>query len=156
MTIPSNTEAIMAALFQLAQGVNTAATPFKVMNRRMRHFNDVTPAEIPAFFQFQAPGRNAEGAVRAGVLKVIRRKVFWICYLPGSQGINDVVSPKMNQYYDALANALLPMGRDLSQGRNTLGGLCTNCYEDGQGINDEGLLTTPSLIVIPITIITGN
>lgn len=145
-----NTEAVMAALFALAQGVNSPATPFNVMSRRMRHFNDVTPEEIPAFFQFQAPGRNTEGGVRG--LPVHRLKVFWICYLPGSQGLDDVVSPTMNNYYDALSNALLvPFGGM----KNTLGGLVTNCYEDGQGINDEGLLTTPSLIVIPITILTG-
>jgi len=145
-----NTEAVMAALFAIAQGVNSPSTPFNTMSRRMRHFNDVPPEEIPAFFQFQAPGRSTEGGVRG--LPVHRLKVFWICYLPGSQGLDDVVSPTMNNYYDALSNALLvPFGGM----KNTLGGLVTNCYEDGQGLNDEGLLTTPSLIVIPITILTG-
>lgn len=154
MSAPS-TEAIMAKLFSLAQAVNTQATPFKVMSRRMRHFNDVQPGEIPAFFQFQAPGRNTEGGVRG--LAVHRLKVLWIAYLPGSQSLTDVVSPKINQYYDALSNALLSNAPQGPNGisRNTLGGLVTNCYEDGQGINDEGLLTTPSLIVIPITILTG-
>lgn len=154
MSAPS-TESVMEALFELALATNTTSTPFKIMSRRMRHFNDVTPDEIPGFFQFQAPGRNTEGGVRG--LPVHRLKVYWICYLPGSQGLDDVVSPMMNQYYDALSNALLtnyPRGPN-GISRNTLGGLVTNCYEDGQGINDEGLLTTPSLIVIPITILTG-
>lgn len=150
-----NTEAIMAKLFSIAQSVNTPTTPFKIMSRRMRHFNDVPSSEIPAFFQFQAPGRNTEGGVRG--LPVHRLKVYWIAYLPGSQGLNDTVSPTMNRYYDALSNSLLPTGPPIMQNqlRQTLGGLVTNCYEDGQGINDEGLLTTPSLIVIPITILTG-
>lgn len=152
MSIP-NTEAIMAALFALGQSVNTPSTPFKVATRRMRNFPDVPSGEIPAFFQFQAPGFTIGEGVRG--LQVYRRKVYWIVYLPGSAGINDVVSPTMNKYYDAMLNALQPTGADMIQRRNTLGGLCTNCYADGQGITDEGLLTTPSLIVIPITILTG-
>lgn len=150
---PPNTEKIMAALFALGQTINTPTTPFKVMNRRMRNFPDVQPTEIPAFFQFQAPGFTIGEAVRG--LPVYKRKVFWIVYLPGSAGLNDAVSPTMNKYYDALLNVLRPAGADLVQQRNTLGGLCINCYPEGQGITDEGLLTTPSLIVIPITILTG-
>lgn len=148
-----NTEDVYAALFTIAQSVDSPETPFRIMSRRMRHFNDVSSEEIPAFFQFQAPGRTTEGGVRG--LPVHRMKAYWITYLPGSTGLDDVVSPAINKYYDALSNALLPKGANLGQMRNTLGGLVTNCYEDGQGINDEGLLTTPSLILIPITIITG-
>ena len=146
----TNTEQVMTALFNLALTLKTSATPFKVMSRRFRHFNDVAPEDMPAFFQFQAPGRMTEGGVRA--LPVKRQKVYWIVYLPGSPDLSTTVSPAMNQYYDALSNLLVsPI-----QGRpNTLGGLVQNCYEEGQGINDEGLLETPSLISIPITILTG-
>jgi hypothetical protein len=160
MSIPFNTEAIMAALFKIAQGVNTAkpgnpgATPFNVMSRRWVHFNQVTPDMIPAFYQQQLAGRTIEGGVRG--LPVHKMKVRWIVYLPGSQGPQDVVSPTINKYYDALSQALYSQStspRGISV--NTLGGLCANCYEDGLGINDEGLLTTPSLIVIPITILTA-
>ena|ERR1700731_284928 len=150
MSAPS-TEAVMQALFALAQTVNTPQTPFQVMSRRMRHFKDVAAEEIPALFQYQSPGgRTAEG-VRG--LPVRRIKVSWIVYLPGSSGPDDPVSPTMNLYQDALSNVLLANLNP--QNRNTLGGLVTNCYEDGQGVFGEGLLTTPSLIVIPITILTG-
>jgi hypothetical protein len=158
--IPFNTEKIMQALFALAQGVNTykpgnpGATPFNVMSRRFRHFNDVTPSEIPAFFQHQLAGRTIEKGVRG--LPVHRLRVRWVCYLPGSPTIRDTVSPIINQYYDALSQALYAKsGPNIGISINTLGGLCANCYEDGLGINDEGLLTTPSLIVIPITILTA-
>lgn len=145
-----NTEAVMSALFALAQKANTTQTPFNVMSRRFRHFKDVAAEDMPAFFQFQAPGRQTEGGVRS--LGVHRQKVYWIVYLPGSQSLDDVVSPLMNQYYDALSNLLVS---PIAGRPNTLGGLVTNCYEDGQGINDEGLLDTPSLICVPITILSG-
>lgn len=152
---PPDTEAIMAKLFQLALAVNTPSTPFKIMNRRMRHFNDVGPDLWPAFFQFQAPGIETNGGERG--LPRQKLRVFWICYLPVSQNIDDVVSPAMNRYYDALRNAVLPTNIHVVPGasRNTLGGLVTNCYVDGRGIMDEGLLQTPSLIILPITITTG-
>lgn len=147
---PPSTEPIMAALFALAQSVNSPATPFKIMSRRFRHFNDVKPEEMPAFFQMQFPGIKTERGERG--IPVKKRRAYWAVYLPKSQGLNDVVSPLMNQYYDALSNVLLPGG---PQGRQTLGGLCINAYEDGMGLADEGLLTTPSMILIPITILNG-
>ena len=98
-----------------------------------------------------APGISTTRGERG--IPVKKRKAYWIVYLPGSPDQDTVTSPLMNQYYDALSNALLPpLG---SNARQTLGGLCVNCYEDGTGLADEGLLSTPSLIVIPITILNG-
>ena len=148
---PPDTEPIMAALFALALTLQNSSTPFVVMSRRMRHFNDVPAEQMPAFFQYQAPGVSTTKGERG--LPVKKRRVLWIAYLPGSQSLDDTVSPAMNAYYDALSNLLLP---DFTNPRQTLGGLCTACYEDGQGLADEGLLTTPSLIVIPITILNGK
>lgn len=150
-----NTEAVMAKLFSLAQSVNGTATPFKIMSRRMRHFKDVTVNDVPALFQFQSPTWSLSEGVRG--LTVRKLRVAWFIYLPGSQGLNDPVSPRMNQYYDALSNALLSNAPQGPNGisRNTLGGLVTNCYQDGEVWVDEGLLETQSLIKIPITILTG-
>lgn len=150
-----STESIMQALFNLALSVNTDATSFNVMSRRWRHFKDVDPDEMPAFFQTQLSGKTTRGGVRG--LPVYEYKIRWCVYLPGSTSLDDVVSPAMNDYYDALSNCLLTNAPQGPNGisRNTLGGLVSNCYEDGQVFFDEGLLVTPSLIVIPITILTG-
>lgn len=148
----ASTETIMAALFALAQTVNTASTPFTIMSRRMRHFKDVGPDDMPALFQFQRAAFRTEGGVR-GLPKQMF-KVSWMVYLPGSTGLDDAVSPTLNNYYDDLTSVLL---RNLDpQNRNTLGGLVTNCYVDGDVFTDEGLLSTQSLIMIPITILTGG
>lgn len=146
----ASTEQIMAALFALAQSINTPETPFVIMSRRMRHFKDVSASDFPAFFQFQSPVRSTSGGVRG--LPKDEIGVSWFVYLPMSQDLNDVVSPALNNYYDALSNVLLtPFGGQLQ----TLGGLVTNCYKDGAGLTDEGLLDTPSLIHIPIKILVG-
>lgn len=158
------TEAIIQRLFKIAQSTNKGATQYKVISRRMRHFKDVSPSEIPAFFQFQNPVRGTSGGDRGLPKDVIG--VSWFVYLPKSQGLNDVVSPALNNYYDALSTALLTTGFDKS-GNAIPGGLLAGtdqdlgftkkllCYKDGDGLTDEGLLDTPSLIHIPIKILVG-
>jgi hypothetical protein len=155
----------MQNLFSIALALKTSTTPFSYMSRRFRHFKDVDPSMYPAFFQFQAPTRNTSGGVR----KIPKEEigVSWFVYLPGSQSFDDVVSPALNNYYDALSDALLTTlivpgnpatvllnGQRAGSGQ-TLGGLVTQCYKDGDGLTDEGLLDTPSLIHIPIKILVG-
>ncbi len=162
----ASTEIIVQRLFSivpaLAAVVNTA-TPFTLMSRRFRHFKDVDPSLYPAFFQFQNPVRKTEGGVRKLPVETIA--ISWFVYLPGSQSLDDVVSPALNNYYDALSNALLTTrfdtnGAAVINGQQagmpqTLGNLVTQCYKDGDGLTDEGLLETPSLIHIPIKILVG-
>lgn len=145
-----STEKIMQALFQLALDLNTN-NQFKVMSRRMRHFSQVPPSEMPAFFQFQNPVRGTVGGERA--LPHDSLKVSWFCYLPGQKDMTTPVSPLMNQYYDMLYGAITyaPLGGQ----KNTLGGLVQACFVDGQSLTDEGLLQTQSLIYLPIKILVG-
>jgi hypothetical protein len=164
----ASTESIMQNLFAIAQAVAnvpSTATPFVTVSRRMRHFKDVAPEQMPAFFQFQNPVRNTTGGFKRLPKDMIG--VSWIVYLPGSQSLDDVVSPALNNYYDALSDALLTARIDpgspprvvlngqLAGMGQTLGGLVTACYKDGDGLTDEGLLDTPSLIHIPIRIQVG-
>ena len=159
-----DSELVMQRLFSIAQAVNTPATPFQIMSRRFVHFKDVAPESMPAMYQFQSPIRKTDGGARGLPRQEIG--VNWYVYLPKSTGPDDVVSPALNQYFDALSQALLtttfdssgnptvgaiPAGKQLQ----TLGGLVPGCYVDGPGLTDEGLLDTPSLIIIPIKILTG-
>lgn len=160
-----NTETIIQRLFSIVKAV--AASPdnpvsFNLMSRRFRHFKDVDPSLYPAFFQFQNPTRNTVGGVRKLPVETIG--VSWFVYLPGSQSLDDVVSPALNNYYDILSDALLTTsfvaGVAILNGQHagmpqTLGGLATQCYKEGDGLTDEGLLETPSLIHIPIKILVG-
>ena len=160
-----STETVMQRLFAIVQAmaaVPNTATPFGIVSRRFRHFKDVDPSLYPAFFQFQAPVRVTTGGVRK--LPVESIGVSRFVYLPGSQDFSDVVSPALNNYYDSLSDALLTTsfvnGVVSLNGQHagmpqTLGGLVTACYKDGDGLTDEGLLETPSLIHIPIKILVG-
>lgn len=164
MSKPS-TELIMQRLFKIAQATNTAVTPYKMMSRRFQHFTNVAITSMPAFFQFQSPVRRTEGGDRGIPRDFIG--VDWLVYLPGSTGPNDVVSPALNNYYDALSVALLTAAFDangnVTVGARQAGGIQTlgfsqgsvNCYKDGDGLTDEGLLEPPSLIRIPIKILVG-
>ena len=159
----ANTETVMQRLFAIPQALTAAQVlPFGIVSRRFRHFKDVDPSLYPAFFQFQSPVRRTEGGVRKLPVETIG--VSWFVYLPGSQDVNDVVSPALNNYYDVLSNALLTTsfvsGVAVLNGQHagmpqTLGSLVTQCYKDGDGLTDEGLLETPSLIRIPIKILVG-
>jgi hypothetical protein len=138
------------ALFKMAESTNSPANPYKVMSRRWRHFKDVSPNDMPALFQYQLPGFTVEKGARS--LPVFRFRFYWMVYLPVSAGMNSPTSPVINNYMTALIKALLPTP---TMPRNTLGNLVYDCYIDGQGLMDEGLLQTPSLIGLPITILTG-
>lgn len=161
-----DSELVMQRLFSIAQAVGqNPLTSFTTQSRRFVHFKDVPPEAMPAMYQFQSPIRSTTGGVRGLPRQEIG--VSWFVYLPKSTGPDDVVSPALNQYFDALTQALLTTTFDTA-GNPKVGGMPAglrrqdlgigpgiNCYVDGSGLTDEGLLDTPSLIIIPIKILTG-
>lgn len=159
-----DSELVMQRLFSIAVAVNNSATPFVITSRRFVHFKYVAPESMPALYQYQNPVTTTTGGVRGLPRQEIG--VSWFVYLPKSNGPDDVVAPVLNQYWDALTQALLTTTFDSqgnaipnskpAGGQQTLGISPTiNCYVDGAGLRDEGLLDTPSLIIIPIKILTG-
>lgn len=160
-----DSELVMQRLFSIAVAVNNSATPFVITSRRFVHFKYVAPESIPALYQYQNPVTTTTGGVRGLPRQEIG--VSWFVYLPKSNGPDDVVAPVLNQYWDALTQALLTTTFDTA-GNPKVGGMPAglrrqdlgigpgiNCYVDGAGLRDEGLLDTPSLIIIPIKILTG-
>jgi hypothetical protein len=161
-----SSEAVAANLFNIARKLqDSPTTPFKLVSRRWRMWDKVPTEQIPAFFQFQSPTQKLSGGLRPLLKREMR--VLWMVYLPVSQNLNDVVSPALNRYFDALINALqtssvtesgvvtlnaVPSGTVQSLG---FPGKVTGCYADGDALTDEGLLSTYSLLVIPITILYG-
>lgn len=162
---PLTTEPIMKRLFSIAQAASGqyGIPRFSVMSRRFVNFDQAQPY---SFYQFQSPVRKSTGGERP--LLVSHIGVLWIVYLPNAAGPTDAdkVSPILNNVYDLLSYALRTTGFDslgnavfegqLAGMPQTLGGLVTQCYEDGDGLTDEGLLSTPSLVVVPIKLLIGN
>jgi hypothetical protein len=163
------TETLMTNLFAIAQSAATEVLPINLISRRWRMFDKVDASQLPALFQFQSPTRKLSGGVRPLLKNEIR--VLWMMYLPMSQDLNDVVSPGLNQYFDLLVNALLttvvtpnesayPTVKSNGMPKGSIQNLgfpgqVLGCYPDGDALTDEGLLSTYSLIVLPITILTG-
>lgn len=157
-------ETLINNLFRIAQSINSPTTPIRLCSRRWRMFDKVAAAELPAMFQFQSPIRKMNGGVRQLLKQEIR--LLWMVYLPMSQTLNDVVSPALNNYCDVLVNALQTTTVNAAGAAipNTkLAGTIQDlgfpgrvqCYADGDALTDEGLLSTYSLLVVPITILVG-
>ena len=157
-----SSETLIGNLFKIAQSINTAVTPVRLTSRRWRMYDKVAAEQLPALFQFQSPIRKMSGGVRPLLKQEIR--VLWMMYLPLSPDFNTVVSPALNNYSDVLINALQttrfgPNGALTPNGMpaGTIQDLGfpgkVNCYVDGDALTDEGLLSTYSLLVIPITIL---
>lgn len=143
-------EAIYAALFAQAKTVNAGATPFTTMSRRWISWDQMTAEQCPAFFQRQ-PKIPVSGGDRG--LSRFSIRVEWYVYLPSDPAdLQTVTATPVNNYVTALINALLPQ---LQGQKQTLGGLVENAYIDGDILIDEGLISSPAVILIPITILTG-
>jgi hypothetical protein len=143
-------EPIYDALFALAQNANTTQTPFTIMSRRWIAWDQMSAEQSPALFQMQGMPK-VEGAVRG--LPVFRLPVDWYVYLSTDPtDLNTPTSPPLNNYLTALINAVLPKIQGQKQ---TLGGLVESVYIDGEIVLDEGVITSPAVIKIPLVILTG-
>jgi hypothetical protein len=143
-------ESIYAALFARAQAVNASSTPFTTMSRRWLPWDQMNAEQSPGFFQRQP--RFAVAGGDRGLPKFTLR-VEWYVYLTTDPAdLQTVTATPINNYATALINAILPT---LQGQRQTLGGLVENAYIDGEVLIDEGLLSSPAVLLIPITILTG-
>lgn len=143
-------ESIFAALFAQASVANTGHTKFGVMSRRFIPWSQRSNLESPEFYQLQLPQMSKQNTFGANVWKL---HAIWFIYVPvNTDDFKTVVSTTLNNYLDALDNAI---SASLSGQKQTLGNLVTNAWIDGDVIVDEGLLSPPALIAIPISIITG-
>lgn len=147
-----DTEEVFSKLFSLgcSIGCKGSQTPFHVTSRRWVSWDRLPVNQMPAFYQFQPP-QTVSGADRG--LPVWKLAAWWFVYLPAAQG-DQPVSPLLNRYRDALVGLLDPSPASPRPNLGIQG--VSHVYIDGLVFTDEGLLTAPSLIRIPITILTGR
>lgn len=143
-------EAIYAALFAQAQTANTDSTPYVTMSRRWMHWDQMNPEISPAFFQRQ-PKFTPSGGER-GLTRFMLRAEWYFYLATDPADLQTVTSSVVNNYITALFNALLPR---LQGQKQTLGGLVENAYIDGDCHTDEGLLSSPAVVLLPIIILCG-
>lgn len=145
-------EEVFAALFAQLQKANTTATPFNTMSRRYQPWSKVSPANMPALFVMQLVQNSKEPTMGLNVWTL--HASVWV-FLAVSQDPESVLSTPLNNYMDAIDAALAPPPY---QGKQTLGGLVTNCSIEGDVYCNEGVLEdgAPGILGIPITILTGS
>lgn len=146
-------ETIFAALFALLEPLQasppTVSQPFVTVSRRLVPWTDC-PAEIqPAVYQWQ-DDQDADQKQSWGETEWVCR-AKWFIYVTNPDD-SAPSSPAMNALLDAVDNVLGTMPPGQTQ---TLGGLVNNCYIDGKVVFAENVLAQQSVIVVPITIVTG-
>jgi len=136
-----NRETIYAALFAKVSGI----AGVKSSSRRLKHYQDVSPADQPALFQRQVN----EDFIRARGLP-IKLNMKAELYLYVNTAGDSAVAPStiLNPLVDAIDAALAPSpGPENTQ---TLGGLVSHCWIGGAIEIFEGVLGDQAVVIIPI------
>jgi hypothetical protein len=137
-------ETIYQALFTLAAGAGEFAT----VERRWRHWSEVTPAEQPALFMRQ----KSEFAVA----KALGTPIVWtlsveLCLYAHASDPYTTPAALLNPLVDAVEAALLP---PIATGLQTLGlpQMVQHAWIAGKIASDEGALRDQAVAIIPVQI----
>lgn len=145
---PPDTEAIYAALFALAAAATVNGAPaFKFTKRRMiqpeqcPHFPALLMEQLPEHYQANL---NAPPIIHLEVR-------LWI--FVDTPAIDDAALPAtvINGLKDAVVAALAAGGD--TQPNQTLGGLVSDAWIEGEILTDEGLPDQRGLVMIPVRIL---
>lgn len=145
-------ERIAAALFATVSN----AARFVTVNRRLRHWADVSPPEQPALFMSEKGG-EARTESRGFNLPVVHELEFDIYIYAHSS--DPYLSPAsiLNPLVDAVERALSPLFTQTGEvsGYNTLGldGMVMYARIEGRIATDEGVLGDQTLAIIPVRVL---
>ena len=138
-------ESIYGALWALA----AAAANFASVNRRLRHWADVAPAEQPALFMSEKGG--------AAVMKALGAPIVWTLYADFYVYVHSsdaYLAPAMllNPLLDALEAALAPSP---ATGIQNLGlpAMVQHAYIAGKVETDEGVLGDQAIAIVPVSVL---
>jgi hypothetical protein len=135
-----NRETIFAALFALASG----AANFNTKSRKLKHWNEVSAADMPALFQAQG-NEHAIAGFRLPTKWTLKASLYVYAH---QNSLDLLPSTALNNLIGAIELALAP---DVS-GEQTLGGLVQHCRIIGEIQTDEGVLGDQAVAIIPIEI----
>lgn len=137
-------EKIFQALFTLIQN----AASFKTASRRLKLWSDVNPADKPAVFLVQRPQKYVQGGGNLPQKVTLEAQI--IIYTNAGKDPNVVPSTEMNALLDAIDTAI---GWKPVPGQQTLGGLVTSCWIEGDVFIDPGDLDGDGVAIIPVKIL---
>lgn len=135
-------EPIYAALYAKI----AAATGFKTISRRLRHWDDVPQSDQPALFMAQ---KNETASTTPGMPSVwiLSVDIYIYAHTQGDKSI--APGTILNPLLDAVVAAMAP---EAVSGKQTLGGLVQHAWIDGSIETDEGVLGDQAVCIIPITL----
>ena len=133
-------EPIYAALFAKL----SAASKFATASRRLVHWADVSPADMPALFMSQKSERVDTVPAQPSVwtLSVL---VYIYVHVSNSDAAPGQL---LNPLLDSVVASIAP---DYS-GKQTLGGLVQHCWVEGEIRTDEGTLGDLAVAVVPVVL----
>ncbi len=137
-------EEIYSALYGLLSG----AAVFQTASRRLRVWDDVSPAEQPALFMVQR-----EEDVVSTSPSLPSKCVMYVDVYIYVRETDPVQAPAsvINPLVDSVQAVLAPVF-----GVQDLGGLVTSCQIDGKIEYDEGVLGDQAVVVIPVRVIVAG
>ena len=145
-------EDVFNALFAL---LKTATPPVSLtwglVGRRLQHWDNVPPADQPCLF-LQAGPQNASQPTWGLPTWKLQAQVFIYFRCDGSVSQDYPPDTLVNGFIDAIETAVAPQVQGDLQ---TLGGLVTHCYINGEIMFDSGISDQQGVIVIPIEILSG-
>jgi hypothetical protein len=139
-------------LAQIGTATSNGAPAFVTLSRKFVDYTQCPPSDQPAGFLVHG-FENASQARTLGQTSW-RVKAVLFLYCQHSTDVQAIPGTVLNNMLDATDSALKPPAYD---DRQTLGGIVSHVYIDGEVIISEGSLPddTTSIAVIPITIETG-
>ncbi len=136
-------ETIYSALFALVSG----AAPFVTASRRPRLINEVSPSQLPALYMQQV----GETVTRQRMTPPAYNLRIDLAVYAQNPDQTQSASPQLNALVDAVELALAPAAPGQPQ---TLGGLVSHCFINGDIQHFEGTLGNRAGALIPIEIVT--
>jgi hypothetical protein len=138
-------EPIYAALFGLIE----SAADFAVVDRRLRHWSDVSPAEQPALFMAQKTETAAVKTLGAPIVWTLSVDLYLYAH-----SSDPYLAPAtiLNPLLDAVEAALAPSA---ATGLQDLGlpAQIQHAYISGKIETDEGVLGDQAVAIIPVEIL---
>lgn len=154
-------ETIYQALFDLLDQTElNGSRAWVTSSRKWQKWSDVSPTNQPALFIREGRQRAAQNEDNGLTEWKLRATVWIYCQHPSDQG--SIPSTLINNLLTAVKDQLKPPGgwgdsQRLYTATAPLG-LVTNCCIEGDVLIDEGMapMDTQSIVVIPISIVTGD
>jgi len=145
-------EQIMEEFEALLLGTTNIA-PFgdvKTVTRVWQPWDQVAEIAQPAIVIVEP--REKETARRGQQPSLILQTLL-VCYIQCDP--NDLANPpntRINNFLKAIRTALLPQGTDVAVNAQTLGGLVSDAFIDGEIVKDAGILDNQGSLMIPVSL----